>query len=382
MQTSSQRAFWAAFAAAVLFFAAFYTLIVPMPMYLVAIGLPDWQVGFIMGAFGVASLVGRPFAGMLCDRIGFRPVILFGVVALVVGAMGVGFTTHPSVLFGLRVAQAIGYVAFTTASTALVSDLVASEVRGSALARFGAAANIAITIVPAVVTSTLPWLTVTGAFWACAGLAMIAGGLIWWVIPRHTTTVAVSQPWQLSQALVFPRVLWPAMLATALFGVGFGAYFQYLPLLAERRDLMPLGWAYTVYGLAIIATRVLTGRWLDGADRRRVLLPAAAVMALGLAGFAGATTITQLYVAAALTAMGGGVFHPALIAIHVDMVPLRGKATAAFYLAFDLGIGAGAWILAPILDQAGIGAMYTVAAVLTLIAGASRWWIPPQTATP
>lgn len=378
MQTSSQRAFWAVFAAAVLFFAAFYTLIVPMPMYLVSIGLPDWQVGFIMGAFGIASLVGRPFAGLLCDRIGFRPVILFGVMALVVGAMGVGFTTHPSMLFGLRVAQAIGYVAFTTASTALVSDLVASEVRGSALARFGAAANIAITIVPAVVTTALPWLTVAGAFWACAVLALVAGALIWWVIPRRASSTT-SSPWQLTQALVFPRVLWPAMAATALFGIGFGAYFQYLPLLAERRDLMPLGWAYTVYGLAIIATRVVTGRWLDGVDRRRVLLPAAAIMALGLAGFAGATTITQLYVAAALTAIGGGVFHPALIAIHVDMVPLRGKATAAFYLAFDLGIGAGAWVLAPILDQAGIGAMYVVAAVLTLSAGASRWWIPRQT---
>lgn len=375
MATPAQRSFWAAFASAMLFFAAFYTLIVPMPMYLVAIGLPDWQVGFIMGAFGIASLIGRPIAGALCDSIGFRPVILFGVLSLSIGSLGVVMTTLPTLLFGLRVAQAVGYVAFTTASTALVSDIVAADVRGSALARFGAAANVAITIVPALVTLALPWLTVAGAFWVCAGLAAIAGVLIWQVVPAQPRQVT---HWQFSELVTFPRVLWSPMLTTALFGVGFGAYFQYLPLLAERRQLAPLGIAYTVYGISIIATRLVTGRWLDVGDRRRVLLPAALVMASGLAGFALATSVWQLYVAAALTAMGGGVFHPALIAMHIDRVPARGKATAAVYLAFDLGIGAGAWILAPILDQFGIGTMYAVAAMLTALAGLSRWWIAPH----
>jgi hypothetical protein len=56
-----------------------------------AVGLPDWQVGFILGAFGIASLVCRPLA-----------------------------------LFALRLLQAAGYAAFTTAATALV--LVSSPV--------------------------------------------------------------------------------------------------------------------------------------------------------------------------------------------------------------------------------------------------------------
>ena len=85
MSVTHNRPFWAAFGAALLFFAAFYTLIVPMPLYLVDIGLPDWQIGFIMGAFGIASLIGRPLAGALCDSIGVRPVIVFGVCALAVG---------------------------------------------------------------------------------------------------------------------------------------------------------------------------------------------------------------------------------------------------------------------------------------------------------
>lgn len=369
---TSRRSFWAAFVAAVSFFAAFYSLIVPLPLYMTEMGLPDWQIGVIMGAFGIASLIGRPFAGYISDRYGFKPVILFGSIALALGGFGVPLTAEPTVLFGLRMLQAAGYVAFTTASTALVSALIESHERGRFLALFGAAANVAITIVPAVVTTMLPSIGLRGAFVASGMLAVGAGLLIWWVIPRQELA---NTPFVWREVFSYPRQLWPAMATTALFGVGFGAYFQYLPLLAEKRGIEQLGWAYTVYGISIIATRLLSGRLLDLPDRRRVLLPAAIVMASGLLGFALADSIWMLLVAAALTASGGGVFHPALIAIHVDSIEARGKATASFYLAFDLGIGVGAWLLAPVLEYAGIGVMYTVAAALTLAAGFAKRFI-------
>jgi MFS family permease len=368
----SRRSFWAAFVAAVSFFAAFYSLIVPLPLYMTEMGLPDWQIGVIMGAFGIASLIGRPFAGYISDRYGFKPVILFGSVALAIGGFGVPLTAEPAVLFGLRMLQAAGYVAFTTSSTALVSALIGDHERGRFLALFGAAANVAITIVPAVVTTMLPSIGLTGAFAASGILAVGAGMLIWWVIPQQALA---NRAFVWREVFAYPRQLWPAMATTALFGVGFGAYFQYLPLLAEKRGIDQLGWAYTVYGVAIIITRLTTGRLLDLPDRRRVLLPAALVMATGLLGFALADSLWMLLVAAALTASGGGVFHPALIAIHVDSIEARGKATAAFYLAFDLGIGVGAWLLAPILEYAGIGAMYAVAAAVTLIAGFAKRFI-------
>lgn len=368
----TRRSFWAAFVAAVSFFAAFYSLIVPLPLYMTEMRLPDWQIGVIMGAFGIASLIGRPFAGYISDRYGFKPVILFGSVALSIGAFGVPLTAEPAVLFGLRMLQAAGYVAFTTASTALVSALIQSHERGRFLALFGAAANVAITIVPAVVTTLLPSIGLAGAFVASGIMAIGAGVLIWWVIPQQALT---TTPFAWREVFSYPRTLWPAMLTTALFGVGFGAYFQYLPLLAEKRGIEQLGLAYTVYGISIIATRLFSGRLLDLPDRRRVLLPAAIVMATGLFGFALADSLWVLLVAAALTASGGGVFHPALIAIHVDSIEARGKATAAFYLAFDLGIGVGAWLLAPVLEFAGIGAMYVVAAAITLVAGFAKRFI-------
>ncbi|MDE0143861.1 MAG: MFS transporter [Caldilineaceae bacterium] len=400
--------YWTVWAAALLFFAAFYALLVPVPLYMEAAGLPDWQIGLILGAFGIASLVGRPLTGAVSDSLGRRPVILFGTVSLAAGAALMSFTSSPVLLFGLRVLQAAGYVTFTTAATALVADLADPNRRGAALALFGAAANVAITLTPAAVSagleqlalqfgcpvSTCPtWCFQAGdgsaaveggglcpiwgrgighsAFFLSSALSLLAGGLVWRVIPG--VSGRVSGGFSFAELVSLPQPLRGPMLTTALFGVSFGALFAFLPLLAERRELASTGAAYAVYGVSIIATRILTGRLLDRPNRARVLLPALVTNAAGLAGLAVAADMPILAGSAALMGIGSGICHPALIAICVDRMPSaqRGRATAGFYLAFDLGIGLGSWLLGLILDAVGLSGLYFAAAFVSAVAAVS-----------
>lgn len=366
MSTFSRR-YWTVWSATLLFFVAFYTLLVPLPLYLDQVGLPDWQIGLILGAFGIASLIGRPLAGALSDTLGSKPVILFGTASLLVGALGVSQTAWPPALFGLRILQAAGYVAFTTASTALIADLAPVARRGAAIALFGMAANVAITLTPAAVSAGLGALTLQGAFWLCGGLALLAGVVVWTAIP-HTKT-GNGQRLGLAAILTPPARLRTAMLTTALFGVSFGAFYAFLPLLAERRGLEPVGLAYAIYGGSIILTRLLTANLLDRPDRSQVLAPALLVTTVGLAGFAFAESWAVLLASAAVMAAGSGVAHPALIALCVDRMPdsERGRATASFYLAFDLGIGMGNWVLGPVLGSFGLMGMYLLAAGISLL---------------
>ena len=400
--------YWTVWSAALLFFAAFYALLVPIPLYLEAAGLPDWQIGLVLGAFGVASLVGRPLTGAVSDHLGRRPVILFGTVSLAAGAALMSFASSPALLFGLRVLQAAGYVTFTTAATALVADLAEPQRRGAALALFGVAANVAITLTPAAVSAGLDWLApqfgcpasqcptwciqasdgssaVGGdglcpiwgrgighsAFFLSSGLSLLAGALVWRAVPAAGRQLGGS--FSFGQLASLPRPLRGPMLTTALFGVSFGALFAFLPLLAERRELASAGPAYAVYGVSIVVTRILTGRLLDRPNRGQILLPALIVCAAGLAGLAVAANMPVLAGSAALIGIGSGICHPALIAICVDRMPSaqRGRATAGFYLAFDLGIGVGSWILGLILDGVGLSGLYFAAALVSVAAAAS-----------
>ncbi|MFN8633912.1 MAG: MFS transporter [Chloroflexota bacterium] len=358
------RSYWTAWVATLIFFAGFYTLLVPLPRYLAQIGLPDWQIGMILGAFGVASLLWRTVAGVGVDRWGSRPVMLLGAASLVVGAVAVPVTASPLLLGALRLLQAAGYVAFTTAGTALIIELTPEEERGQRLAIFGAAANVAITLTPAAATALLAVVPLEVGFWLTGLLALLGGALGALISPprrAHRTVRDWRQGWR------FPRVLWLPMLAAGLFGGGFAAFFLFAPILSERRDVPP-GLLYTVYGVGIIATRIVGSRWLDRVGPRQTLLLSAALLAVGL-GFASiAWAPIWLGLASFVIAVGSGLFHPVLIALHARLLPdAPGQATAGFYLGFDLGIGLGSWLLGAVLDVAGLTALFLVAALLVLL---------------
>jgi predicted MFS family arabinose efflux permease len=362
--TAIRRAYWTAWVATLTFFAGFYTLLVPLPRYLAAAGLPDWQVGLVLGAFGVASLIGRPLAGVAADRWGARAVMLVSAAALLVGATGTPTTTHLVALFGLRLLQAIGYVGFTTAGTALVVRLTPPGERGRQLALFGAAANVAITLSPALASLLLASFPLALGFVLAGALALGAGLLAAMVppAPAHSGPPTAS-------GWTFPRQLWPSMLMAGLLGAGFAAFFQFAPILAERRGTVAAGTLYTVYGVSIIAVRLAGGRAIDRLGLAALLGVAIALVVAGLALAAVGVAAGWLMLAALLVAAGSGLYHPALLAHHAALLPgAPGRASAAFYVGFDLGIGLGSWLFGLALQQAGVAGLYGLAAAIALAA--------------
>jgi predicted MFS family arabinose efflux permease len=270
-------------------------------------------------------------------------------------------TANPVLLFGLRLLQAVGYVAFTTAGTALIIELTPVEERGRRLAIFGAAANVAITLAPAAVTALLSIVPLELGFWI-AGLLALVGGALAALIDGPRREQRSVRDWR--QGWRFPRQLWLPMTMASLFGAGFAAFFLFAPILSERRDVAP-GLLYTVYGVGIIATRIVGSRWLDRVGTGQTLLLSAVLKGSGLALAAFGATPLWLGVASLLIACGSGLFHPVLIAHHARLLPDEpGQATAGFYLGFDLGIGLGSWLLGVVLDVAGLTWLFLTATLL------------------
>jgi MFS family permease len=347
-----------------LFFVGFYALLVPLPRYLSAVALPDWQVGLVLGASGITSLVVRPFSGLLIDRFGYQRIFISGALALLVGAVGVIFTANVALLFALRILQAIGYVVFTTTGTAFVGHTASQQDRSRQIAYFGLAANFAITLTPGATDLLLPYTGLIPLF-LLSGFFAIAAGILTRFLSAVPTNPANASSAQLAQWRL-PGQLWLAIFVAALFGVGFGAYFQYFAILLERREIAAAP-VYATYGITIIATRLIFGGYLDRIGVARVLVVGALLMGIGLALAAFGTSTLLLVVAAALIASGGGFFHPMLIAHHVTLLPERpGWAVACFYSGFDAGIGLGAWLLGFILDFSGLTALYLAASLVTL----------------
>lgn len=355
------RSYWQNWAATLLFFAAFYALLVPLPHYLTSLAMPDWQLGLVLGAFGIASLIGRPLLGYTTDRWGSRPNVLVGAAMFMLGAFSIPFVHNPFVIFVLRVLQAGGYVAFTTASTSLVAELAPAAKRGQALAIFGVAANIAMSFTPAVIDFSLTRIGIIGAFIAAGCMALVAA-LLAWGVPSSQGSPSIAFDWR--TVLLIPIDLRIPMLAAALLGLGFGAFLQFMPLLVERRGVSSAGLIYTFYAIGIILTRVVASRWLNGEYLGQAVTIGFVTSALGLVLLALGNHTLWYIIGAMLVASGGGLLHPALMTHNITLLPTaRGRAIAIFYLGMDLGIGLGSWLLGFVLEYTGLTSMYLVAAV-------------------
>ncbi len=98
-----------------------------------------------------------------------------------------------------------------------------------------------------------------------------------------------------------------------------------------------------------------------------MLVTAALLLAVELLWLPLGDTFATLAPATLLIAVGCGLFHPTLIALHAMLLPGEpGRATSTFYIGFDLGIGAGSWLLSVVLDYAGFHGLYVTAALVVL----------------
>lgn len=108
-----------------------------LPIYALGVGLNAGEIGALFLAQGIVTMAARPFTGMISDRVGRKPVIIFGLflgaMTLVAIPVATGFIPliTLSTIFGLSVAIV------TPSTTALVADLSKQARLGAAMGVFG-----------------------------------------------------------------------------------------------------------------------------------------------------------------------------------------------------------------------------------------------------
>jgi MFS family permease len=104
-----------------------------LALYAVALGIPAWQIGVILGAQLVSVVLVKPVMGGLSDRFGRRAVMVPG---LLLGAASVGSLPFASGIVSLCLLSVLFGIAFatvTSSTSALVADLSQEGGYGAAI---------------------------------------------------------------------------------------------------------------------------------------------------------------------------------------------------------------------------------------------------------
>lgn len=319
----------------------------------------------VLGLFGLTALIARPLCGALADRWRARWVLGLGALSMALGVWAVSASPAVEVLLVARGMQAIGYATFSTAGVVWATRLGGAATRATRLARYGMAANLAMAVVPTL-SHALGAVVPIGWLSMFLGLAAVGAGACA-QIDDGAGTLHVTAGKRPLRDVVSDLGLRVAGLAL-LLGLGFGAFWQYLPLQAGSNA----GIAYGVYGLVILATRWAAGPWIDRQRLARV------ATASGLALTFGAVTVAAggwlQWPGVAAIAIGCGLLQPAVFAAAVRRAPdSPGLATGWCYAAFDLGLALSGWTLGPALSAWGpAGVFATTAGLMALVVVVGR----------
>jgi len=140
------------------------------------------QIGLAIGIYGLTqALLQIPF-GMASDRLGRKPVIVFGLLIFIVGSVVAAYAETIEMIIAGRALQGAGAVA--AAVMALLSDLTQEEHRTKAMAMVGM--SIGFAFVGAMVLGPIlnGFIGVPGLFGLTAVLGVVGIIILLWIVPN------------------------------------------------------------------------------------------------------------------------------------------------------------------------------------------------------
>jgi predicted MFS family arabinose efflux permease len=369
------RALLAGFAASFGAMTGFYLLLSVVPLYAESIGAGGVGAGLATGALMAATVAGELAVPRLLARFGYRVLLAAGLVLLGAPALALpAAATLPAVLL-VSVVRGLGFAVCVVVGGALVASLVPPERRGEGLGLFGIVVGVpGVAALPLGVwlvgEAGYPAVFVAGAVAALAGLAVVAG--LPGREPAREPPVGVLAGLR-TAALVRPAVSFSAAAMAA------GVVVTFLPLAVTGGAGSLAAPALFVQAVAATLSRWWAGRYGDRHGPAVLLVPGMVATAAGVLALVGVDRPAAVLAGMALFGAGFGVAQNASMTMMLNRVAPSGYGTvsAIWNLAYDAGIGVGAFGFGVVAARTGYTAAFAVTAALVALAAAGVERRPP-----
>jgi MFS family permease len=351
-----------------LFFAqsAFNIYGATLPLYFAGLGFDPTLIGLLIGATGVAELVGALVAGPGIDRLGGRTLLLVGTACYLVASLGFAAFTAVPVLILLRLIQGFGLAAVVPSTYSFVPHLAKARAQTVAFASLGASGNVAAAICPPLGIALLQNAGPQTLFLVSAGLATLAG--------LSASTVPAVAPSRRPFGLTFRRAWLMPLLVGVLSVTQWGVIQAFVPIEASAVGSNP-GLLFTADAVAVLASRIPAGWIADRYGPFRLAMVGVVSMALSPCVLLLPLNDGVLIVAGLLNGGGAGLTLPPMLAqlSQRSDEATRGTGLAYFSVAFAVGMilgASGGGLLYPWLGFHGllqVGALLCFGGVIALL---------------
>src|SRR5512133_2413472 len=364
------------FAASVGAMTGFYLLLSVVPLYAESVGAGGVGAGLVTGVLMATTVAGELAIPRLLARFGHRALLAAGLVLLGAPALALPASSTMAAIVAVSAVRGLGFAICVVVGGALVAALVPPERRGEGLGLFGIVVGV-----PGVAALPLGvWLVGRAGYppvfvaGAVAGLAVVPG------LPGRRP--AAEQAVGVLAGLRTPALHRPALTFSAT-AMAAGVVVTFLPLAVTQGSGGLAALALFVQAVGSTLSRWWAGRYGDRHGPAVLLVPAVWTSAAGILALVLVDRPVAVLFAMALFGFGFGATQNASMTLMLNRVApsAYGTVSAIWNLAFDAGIGVGAFGFGVVAARTGYPAAFALTAALMLAALVLRPARPDRPAT-
>ena len=341
---------------------SFFLMLSVMPMLAAAAGASSSGAGLITASLLLGTVVAEIAAAAAIRRFGYRMVIAAGAVLLGGPALAMLVREPQAVMVAVSLVRGFGFGLCGVATGALTARLLPPERRGEGLGLLGIVTGVpAIVALPAGIWLAGHHLAAVAAVVAAATGLLPLAAIRWLPDGRDARTGPVRGA-RGSGRMAGPALRLPLIFAAAT--IAAGVLDSFLPLAKGIPSNLSSS-ALLVQAIIATLTRWRAGKFGDRHGHARLLIPALAVAALGMAAMVALASPAMIFAGMVLFGAGFGVIESATFALLIEQLP-EAKASALWNFAYDAGYGAGPAVFGPVCAGTGYPAAFALTGVLIL----------------
>jgi MFS family permease len=342
--------------------AVYHSLTPTLPIYLSTLGAKEVEIGVLIGAFGLTSLLIRPLAGKILVRIPEKKVMVAGALFYIVTGAYLFAKPFWPILF-VRLIQGIGFGCFHTASFTLIANTSDEAHRGQSLSYFILSFNFASALAPSVGMFLINRFSFTLFFLVCFGLSL---SLVFVTLQLGKKEVAVLRDDAVKGGFFLSRKAFPPSVMGFSNLFIFGAISAFFPIYAISCGVSNPGLFFTTMALMLILGRAFGGRIVNFSQREKIILPCLCTSVIATAILAFSGTLPMFLLAAVLWGLGHAFLIPTLLLYALDEESSSGLAMGTFHGIADAGLCLGPVIMGVVLRLTSYPVMFLCLTLMAL----------------
>ena len=320
-----------------------------IPKYANAMGAAASVVGIASSAFAISALVSKPFTSPAGICLKKRNIYIAASVIYLLAYIVFYLAPNVQWLIAGRLLQGIGTGIAAPIALSLACEHIPEHSFAKGVSMFSLGQAFGQAIGPSVGLNLSKSIGFKSTFAICF-VAMIGCIIVTLFVTGKPP--ADGAKYRIRFDTIFDkRALLPAVTMTFIT-ISYSCISGFLAIYGELLGIDQIGLYFTVYAIAILVLRFITGGLADRFGYRIILTLSLACFAVTFVLFSVSRSLTGFIAAAVFSALGYGITLPNIQALCMSRVPSdrRSVGSNTLYLFQDLGQFAGPWMAGLLID--------------------------------